>query len=108
MTRPRGVPKEVPSFTHVTRYTGNVIFTNRAMIKIKLLTVDFPVNYPAWVSSAKELQKKDAAALKDVRAGLAELKKAFPSAMPPRTPVKDHAGLLAIIARIELSAGKLM
>ena len=59
-------------------------------------------------SVAVELQKKDAAALKDVRAGLAELKKAFPSAMPPRTPVKDHAGLLAIIARIELSAGKLM
>ena len=41
-------------------------------------------------------------------ASSAELKKAFPSAMPPRTPVKDHAGLLAIIARIELSAGKLM
>ena len=59
-------------------------------------------------SVAEGLQKKDAAALKDVRAGLAELKKAFPAAMPPRTPVKDHAALLAIIARIELSAGKLM
>jgi len=54
------------------------------------------------------LQKKDAAALKEVRAGLAELKKAFPGAMPPKSPVKEHAALLAIIARVELAAGKLM
>jgi hypothetical protein len=59
-------------------------------------------------SVAAGLQKKDAAALKQVRAGLAELKKVFPAAMPPRTPVKDHAALLAIIARVELAAGKLM
>jgi hypothetical protein len=51
-------------------------------------------------SVAPDLQKKDAAALAQVRAGLAELKKAFPMAMPPRTPVKDHAAVLA--------AGKLM
>jgi hypothetical protein len=43
-----------------------------------------------------------------VRAGLAELKKVFPAATPPRTPVKDHAALLAVIARVELAAGKLM
>jgi hypothetical protein len=60
VTRPRGVPKEVPNFSHVTRYTGNVIFVSRAIIKIKLLTVDFPVNYPSWVAAAKELQQKDA------------------------------------------------
>jgi hypothetical protein len=59
-------------------------------------------------SVAGDLQKKDAAALKDVRAGLAELKKAFPSAMPPKTPVKDHAAVLGDVARIELAAGKLM
>ena len=59
-------------------------------------------------SVAAGLQKKDAAALKDVRAGLAELKKVFPAATPPKTPVKDHAALLAIIARVELAAGKLM
>jgi hypothetical protein len=59
-------------------------------------------------SVAADLQKKDASALKQVRAGFAELKKVFPAAMPPRRPVKDHAQLLAIVARIELAAGKLM
>jgi hypothetical protein len=59
-------------------------------------------------SVAPELQKKNAASLQEVRAGLAELKKAFPAAMPPKRPVKDHAALLVIIARIELAAGKLM
>jgi hypothetical protein len=59
-------------------------------------------------SVAAGLQKKDAAALKQVRAGFAELKKAFPTAMPPQKPIKDHAALLAIVSRIELAAGKLM
>jgi hypothetical protein len=59
-------------------------------------------------SVAADLQKKDAAALSGVRAGLAELKKAFPSAIPPKTPVKDHAAVLGDVARIELAAGKLM
>jgi hypothetical protein len=59
-------------------------------------------------SAMAELQKKDAAAVKDVRAGLSELKKAFPAAMPPKKPVKDHAAVVAIISRIELAAGKLM
>jgi hypothetical protein len=59
-------------------------------------------------SVAADLQKKDANALKQVRAGFAELKKIFPAAMPPRRPVKDHAQLLAIISRTELAAGKLM
>jgi hypothetical protein len=59
-------------------------------------------------SVAPDLQKKDATALAQVRAGLTELKKAFPSAMPPRIPVKDHAAVLGDVARIELAAGKLM
>ena len=59
-------------------------------------------------SVAGDLQKKDPGALKDVRAGLVELKKAFPTAMPPKTPVKDAATVLGDVARIELAAGKLM
>ena len=57
---------------------------------------------------APNLQKKDPAALGAVRTGLAELKKAFPSAVPPKLPVKDHAAVLADVARIEVAAGKLM
>ena len=63
---------------------------------------------PDEVTAATAVQKKDAVALKEVRAGMAELKKAFPGAMPPKSPVKEHAALLAIIARVELAAGKLM
>lgn len=59
-------------------------------------------------SVAADLQKKDAAALAAMRTGLAELKRAFPSAMPPRTPVKDPGALLSDVSRVELAAGKLM
>jgi hypothetical protein len=59
-------------------------------------------------SVAAELEKKNPEALVAVRAGLAELKKAFPTAMPPRVPVKDHAAVLADVASIELAAAKLM
>jgi hypothetical protein len=59
-------------------------------------------------SVAPGLQNKDAAALQELRAGLVELKKAFPSAMPPSTPVKDGGTVLLDITRIELAAGKLM
>jgi hypothetical protein len=59
-------------------------------------------------SVAVDAQKKDPAALAQVRAGLAELKKAFPSAMPPLTLIKDHATVLGDVAGIELAAGKLM
>jgi hypothetical protein len=54
------------------------------------------------------LEKKDAAALKAVRDGFAELKKTWPAAMPPKTPVKDYAGVLSDVSRIELAIGKLM
>jgi len=59
-------------------------------------------------ASAPALEKKDADALKQVRAGFAELKKTWPAAMPPKTPVKDYAGVLGDVSRIELSVGKLM
>ena len=59
-------------------------------------------------SVATGLQTKDAASLKQVRAGFAKLKKAFPAAMPPRKPVMDHAALLGVVSKIELAAGKLM
>lgn len=57
---------------------------------------------------APGLEKKDATALKHLRDALADLKKAFPTAMPPKTPVKDHGALLSDISRIELAAGRLM
>jgi hypothetical protein len=59
-------------------------------------------------SVAPDLQQKDPAALGQVRAGLVELKKVFPSPLPPRTPVKDYGGVLAEVSKIELAAGKLM
>ena len=59
-------------------------------------------------SVSGSLQKKDPAALKELRARLADLKKVFPTAVPPRTPVKDQAALLAMVSRLELTAVKLM
>jgi hypothetical protein len=57
---------------------------------------------------APALEKKDAAALNQVRSAFAELKKAWPDAMPPAKPVKDYGGVLGDVSRIELAAGKLM
>jgi hypothetical protein len=57
---------------------------------------------------APALEKKNADALKHVRAGFAELKKAWPAAMAPKTPVKDYATVLSDVSRIELSIGNLM
>jgi len=59
-------------------------------------------------SVAPALEKKDADALKHVRDAFAELKKAWPSAMAPKMPVKDYAGVLSDVSRIELSVGKLL
>ena len=59
-------------------------------------------------SVAPALEKKNADALKQVRDGLAELKKAWPTAMAPKTPVKDYATVLSDVSRIELAIGKLM
>ena len=38
----------------------------------------------------------------------ADLKKTWPSAMPPKTPVKDYGSVLGDVSRIELAAGRLM
>ena len=57
---------------------------------------------------APALEKKDADALKHVRDAFAELKKAWPTAMAPKTPVKTYAAVLSDVSRIELSVGKLM
>jgi len=54
------------------------------------------------------LERKDVVALKHVRDGFAELKKAWPAAMAPKTPAKDYAAVLSDVSRIELSIGKLM
>jgi hypothetical protein len=59
-------------------------------------------------SVAPALEKKNADALKAVRDGYTELKKAWPAAMAPMTPVKDYAAVLGDVSRIELSVGKLM
>src|SRR4029453_154793 len=59
-------------------------------------------------SVAPDLEKKDAAALRAVRAGFAELKKAFPAPMPPRAPVKEHGALLADVSRSGRAAGRLV
>jgi hypothetical protein len=57
---------------------------------------------------APALERKDAEALKQVREALAELKKSFPSPLPPKTPVKDVGGVLGDVSRVELAAGRLM
>ena len=59
-------------------------------------------------AAAPALEKKDADSLKKVRQDVAELKKAWPAAMPPKTPVKDYANVLSDVSRIELHVGKLM
>jgi hypothetical protein len=59
-------------------------------------------------SVAADLEKKNAKALQQVRAQIGELKKVFPTAMPPKKPVKSHAELLAIVSKLELASGSLM
>ena len=59
-------------------------------------------------SVGQELTRKDPAALKSVRAGLAQLKKAWPTATPPRTPVKSAAAVADEVANIQRAAAKLM
>ena len=59
-------------------------------------------------SVGQDLARKDPAALKSVRAGLAQLKKAWPTAMPPRTPVQSVAAVTDEVANIQRAAAKLM
>jgi iron uptake system EfeUOB component EfeO/EfeM len=81
--------------------------------------IDKPVEYQdgrgyIWQSErmiesvAPALEKKNSDALKQVRAGYAELKKIFPTAVPPRKPVKDHAAMVKEVERIVAAAGPLM
>ncbi len=59
-------------------------------------------------SVSPALDKKDAAALKSLRAAFANLKNAFPTAMPPHKPIVDYGGVLSDVSRVELAAGRLM
>jgi hypothetical protein len=57
---------------------------------------------------APALEKKDADAVAGARTALADLKTAFPTAVPPRLPVKDYGAVLSDVSRVELALGKLM
>ncbi|PWT86280.1 MAG: hypothetical protein C5B56_12690 [Proteobacteria bacterium] len=59
-------------------------------------------------SVAPELERKDPSALKSLRASFAQLKKIWPSPMPPKTPVKTAAAMAADVTAIQRSAAKLM
>lgn len=63
----------------------------------------------AMISSvAAGLEKKNAEAFKKIRAEMTDLKLAFPTAMPPKAPVKDAATVSSDVSRIELAAGPLL
>lgn len=55
---------------------------------------------------APELSAKDAAALASIRAAFADMKKAWPTPMPPRAPVKEVSDVLSDMSRIELLLGR--
>ncbi len=57
---------------------------------------------------APELARKDPAALESVRAGFAQLKKAWPTPVPPREPIASPAALTGQVATIQRAAAKLM
>ena len=58
--------------------------------------------------AAADLEAIDKSRTDAVRAGLAELKRAWPGPMPPVALVKDHSAVLAAVSRIELAAGPLL
>ena len=59
-------------------------------------------------SIAPALEQKNAEALKQIRAGYADLKKTFPTAVPPKKPIKDLDTMKEQVFRIVAAAGKLM
>jgi hypothetical protein len=59
-------------------------------------------------SVANDLARKNDGSLKAVRAGFAQLKKAWPAAVPPKTPVKTLAAVTNDVATIQRAAGNLM
>ena len=56
-------------------------------------------------SIAKDLEAKDPAALAATRAAMADLKLAWPTAVPPAAAAKTAAAVLASVSRVELAAG---
>jgi len=58
-------------------------------------------------TAAPELTAKDAVALSEMRAGLAQLKQAFASVTAPKLAVMENAAVSAIVSQIEAAAGKL-
>jgi hypothetical protein len=57
---------------------------------------------------APEIEKKDKATVAAVRTALEDLKTAWPSPLPPESPIKDHAAVLAVIAKVEFAASALI
>jgi len=57
-------------------------------------------------SVADDLAQKDAQAVEAAQASFAELKKAWPTPVPPKQPVKDHGQVLADISKVELQLGR--
>lgn len=57
-------------------------------------------------SAGEDLGRKDAEALQAARAALAELKQAWPSAMPPERPAKELGQVLALASRVELQLSR--
>jgi hypothetical protein len=55
-----------------------------------------------------EFGRKDAASLATTRQAFAELKKAWPSAMPPARPVMEPGQVLSAVSRLELALGGLL
>jgi hypothetical protein len=59
-------------------------------------------------SVAPSLEKKDASAVNSAREAFADLKKIFPTATPPKEPVKDYGSMLGEVSRFELASSRLM
>ncbi|MGH7879961.1 MAG: hypothetical protein ACREQD_10765 [Candidatus Binataceae bacterium] len=59
-------------------------------------------------SVAPELAAKNADAMRDIRDGFVQLRRAFATVTAPKRPAIDDAVLLETIARIEMAARKLM
>lgn len=59
-------------------------------------------------SVAGDLEAKNPEALRDIRQEFAQLKQAFATVNAPKRPPLAAAGLLGVVSRIELAAGKLI
>ncbi|MFL5224526.1 MAG: hypothetical protein ACJ8CH_13710, partial [Microvirga sp.] len=57
-------------------------------------------------SVAEGIGQKDAEALKGAQAAFADLKKAWPAPVQPKTPVRDVSQVLADVSKIELQLGR--